>query len=176
MSLIVVGGHTRNIGKTSVAAGLIAALPRYNWTAMKITQHGHGICSAVGEPCDCAVEYDHPYAISEESAPGASDSARFLTAGARRSFWLRTAVGQLGSAAAEIRRIVESSENMSRFLLGDVDANIRMQQIFHQSVRRFWTFGCLRPSGNMSGDRAVSKANAPASVLARFPSTSSSPR
>src|SRR5207247_11476147 len=40
------------------------------------------------------------------------DSARFLAAGARRSFWLRTAVGQLGSAAAEIRRIVESSENM----------------------------------------------------------------
>ena len=111
MSLVVVGGHSRNIGKTSVAAGLIAALPHYNWTAMKITQHGHGICSAAGEPCGCAVEYDHPYAISEESAPGASDSARFLAAGARRSFWLRTAVGQLGSAAAEIRRIVESSEN-----------------------------------------------------------------
>jgi len=111
MSLVVVGGHSRNIGKTSVAAGLIAALPRYNWTAMKITQHGHGICSAVGEPCDCAVEYDHPYAISEESAPGASDSARFLAAGARRSFWLRTAVGQLGHAAAVIREIVDSSEN-----------------------------------------------------------------
>ena len=48
MSLVVVGGHSRNIGETSVAAGLIAALPRYNWTAMKITQHGHGICSAAG--------------------------------------------------------------------------------------------------------------------------------
>ena len=111
MSLVVVGGHSRNIGKTSVVAGLIGALPRYNWTAMKITQHGHGICSAVGEPCDCAVEYDHPYALSEESAPGNSDSARFLAAGARRSFWLRTAVGQLGHAAAVIREIVASSEN-----------------------------------------------------------------
>ncbi len=111
MSLVVVGGHSRNIGKTSVAAGLIAALPGYNWTAMKITQHGHGICSAAGEPCGCAVEYDHPYAISEESTPGSTDSARFLAAGARRSYWLRTAVGQLGNAAAEIRRIVESSEN-----------------------------------------------------------------
>jgi hypothetical protein len=111
MSLVVVGGHSRNIGKTSVVAGLIAALPQYNWTAMKITQHGHGICSAVGEPCDCAVEYDHPYAITEESAPGSTDSARFLAAGARRSFWLRTAVGQLGTAAEVIRGIVESSEN-----------------------------------------------------------------
>ena len=111
MSLVVVGGHTRNIGKTSVVAGLIEALPHYNWTAMKITQHGHGICSAVGEPCDCAVEYDHPYAITEESAPGSTDSARFLAAGARRAFWLRTAVGQLGYAAAVIREIVDSSEN-----------------------------------------------------------------
>jgi hypothetical protein len=111
MSLVVVGGHTRNIGKTSVVEGLLEALPQYNWTAMKITQHGHGICSAVGEPCDCAVEYDHPYAITEESAPGSTDSARFLAAGARRAFWLRTAVGQLGHAAAAIREIVDSSEN-----------------------------------------------------------------
>src|SRR6185295_12970560 len=111
MSLVVVGGHSRNIGKTSVAAGLIAALPGYNWTAMKITQHGHGICSAVGEPCDCAVEYDHPYTISEETAPGDSDSARFLAAGARRSFWLRTAVGGLGHAIGAFREILDSSEN-----------------------------------------------------------------
>jgi hypothetical protein len=111
MSMVVVGGHSRNIGKTSVAESLIAALPHYNWTAMKITQHGHGICSAVGEPCDCAVEYDHPYAISEETAPGSTDSARFLAAGARRSFWLRTAGGQLGNAVGVIRGIVESSEN-----------------------------------------------------------------
>ena len=108
--LIVVGGHSRNIGKTSVTAGLIAALPHYNWTAMKITQHGHGVCSAAGQPCDCAIEPTHPYAISEETDPGGrSDSARFLAAGARRSYWLRTAVGQLGNALPVIRRILESS-------------------------------------------------------------------
>src|ERR1700676_4077193 len=112
MSLVVVGGHSRKIGKTTVAASLIAALPQYNWTAMKITQHGHGICSAAGEPCDCAVEYDHPYAITEESTAGSTDSARFLGAGARRAYWLRTAVGQLGGAAQVIREIVESSENL----------------------------------------------------------------
>jgi hypothetical protein len=111
MSLVVVGGHSRNIGKTSVAESLIAALPHYHWTAMKITQLGHGVCSAVGEPCDCAVELDHPYALSEEIAPGSTDSARFLAAGARRSFWLRTAGGQLGNAVGAIREIVESSEN-----------------------------------------------------------------
>src|SRR6266436_1909073 len=37
MAIIVVGGHTRNIGKTSVVAGLIAALPEMHWTAFKVT-------------------------------------------------------------------------------------------------------------------------------------------
>ena len=54
MAIVVVGGHSRNIGKTSVVAGLIAALPELRWTAVKITQYGHGICSANGEACDCA--------------------------------------------------------------------------------------------------------------------------
>ncbi len=109
--LVVVGGHSRNIGKSSVVAGLIAALPEGNWTAMKITQHGHGICSEAGQACDCAIEYDHPYAVSEESAPSRTDSGRFLAAGARRSFWLRTAVGELGHALPEVNRILAASEN-----------------------------------------------------------------
>ena len=33
MAIVVVGGHTRNIGKTSVMAGLIRALPEMRWTA-----------------------------------------------------------------------------------------------------------------------------------------------
>ncbi|MBM3810662.1 MAG: hypothetical protein FJW20_03390 [Acidimicrobiia bacterium] len=109
--LVVVGGHTRNIGKTSVAAGLIAALPEARWTAMKITQHGHGICSAAGEPCDCAIEYEHPFALSQETAPSSTDSGRFLAAGAERAYWLRTPIGHLGQAMTQVRSILASSEN-----------------------------------------------------------------
>jgi hypothetical protein len=110
--LVVVGGHTRNIGKTSVVAGLIAALPDLNWTAIKITQYGHGVCSNDGEPCDCAVvDSEHPYAISEETEATSTDSGRFLAAGAKRSFWVRTATGQLGHALPELRQIIEASEN-----------------------------------------------------------------
>jgi len=32
MPVLVIGGHTRSVGKTSVVAGLIAALPGYHWT------------------------------------------------------------------------------------------------------------------------------------------------
>jgi hypothetical protein len=45
--LIVVGGLARNIGKTSVAAGLIAAIPEAHGTAPKITQIGHGVVRAM---------------------------------------------------------------------------------------------------------------------------------
>ena len=110
--LIVVGGHTRNIGKTSVVAGLIQALPQFDWTAMKITQFGHGICSASGKDCDCCLASDHPYAIAQERHPGRSDSARFLAAGARRSYWVRTAVGQLANALPAVREVCASSRNL----------------------------------------------------------------
>ena len=96
--LVVVGGHSRNIGKTSVVAGLIEALPELNWTAMKITQFGHGICSASGSACDCCLSSEHPFAIAEESKPSDTDSGRFLAAGAKRSFWVRTAMGGLANA------------------------------------------------------------------------------
>ena len=109
--LIVVGGHSRNIGKTSVAASIIRALPQARWTAVKITQHGHGICSEAGEPCSCAIEYEHPFAISEETAPGNTDSGRFLAAGAERAYWLRTPAGQLGHAIPELRRILSQAGN-----------------------------------------------------------------
>src|ERR1700753_4398927 len=88
MAIVVVGGHTRNIGKTSVVAGLIAALPEMHWTAFKITQFGHGMCSANGEPCDCETA-EHTVAVSEERAGGdrTTDSGRYLAAGGAPSFW-----------------------------------------------------------------------------------------
>jgi hypothetical protein len=111
--LIVVGGHTRNIGKTSVVAGLIAALPDFDWTALKITQYGHGVCSDEGELCECAdTNPEHPFAISEESdATSGTDTSRFLAAGARRTYWVRTAVGQLGYAVPDLRRIFATSQH-----------------------------------------------------------------
>ncbi|MGD0930230.1 MAG: hypothetical protein ABR902_06225 [Candidatus Korobacteraceae bacterium] len=111
MSLIVVGGHSRSVGKTSVVAGLIAALPEFHWTAMKITQYGHGICSANGKLCDCATD-DHSWAVSEErDRSGESDSSRFLVAGAVRSLWVRTRQGMLAEAMPRVRKELASAQN-----------------------------------------------------------------
>ena len=113
MSLVVVGGHSRNVGKTSVVAGLIAALPEYHWTALKITQFGHGVCSADGKPCDCATTDDHFKAISDErDLSGDSDTSRFLVAGAERSIWVRTRQGMLREALPDIQRRIAGAENV----------------------------------------------------------------
>jgi hypothetical protein len=111
MALIVIGGHSRNVGKTSVAAGLIAALPEYQWTAMKITQYGHGVCSRNGQSCHCATG-DHTWAISEEKdRSGDSDTSRFLIAGAASVWWVRTEQGRLAEALPAIRRRLAKAKN-----------------------------------------------------------------
>lgn len=112
MAIVVIGGHSRSVGKTSVVAGLISALPEFNWTAMKITQYGHGICSANGEPCDCVTD-DHTRAITEEhDRSGKTDTSRFLLAGAAHSIWVRTRQGMLAEAMPDIRRKILGAQNM----------------------------------------------------------------
>ena len=112
MAIVVIGGHSRSVGKTSVVAGLIAALPELRWTAFKITQYGHGICSANGSPCDCACA-DHSWAISEEKdRSGESDTSRFLVAGAVRAWWVRTEQGRLADAMPKVRQLLDQAENV----------------------------------------------------------------
>jgi len=111
VAIVVVGGQTRNIGKTSVVAGLIASLPHLEWTAFKVTQFGHGICSANGEPCDCETDA-HTVAVTEEhSRDSGTDSARFLAAGAVRSYWVRTRQGQLAEAMPRVRKELAQTKN-----------------------------------------------------------------
>jgi hypothetical protein len=112
VAIIVIGGHSRSVGKTSVVAGLISALREYDWTGVKITQYGNGICSANGEACDCATA-DHAWAISEEKdRSGESDTSRFLVAGASRSLWVRTEQGRLAEAMPALRQRIVQARNV----------------------------------------------------------------
>jgi len=107
--VIVVGGHTRSIGKTQLVCDVIAAFPQANWIAGKITQYGHGVCAQNGDNCDCAPD-EHVCAISWETrADTGTDSSRFLAAGARRSFWLRTKQGFLAEGLPLLRAALEET-------------------------------------------------------------------
>jgi len=112
MGIVIIGGHSRSVGKTSVVAGIIRALPELRWTALKVTQYGHGICSADGSPCDCASD-DHSWAVSEErDRTGESDTSRFLVAGAEKVYWVRTRQGMLAEAMPRIRQVTAPAQNV----------------------------------------------------------------
>jgi hypothetical protein len=169
MAIVVIGGHSRSVGKTSVVAGLIAALPEFNWTALKITQFGHGICSADGKPCDCDTGDDHFRALSDEKdLSGESDTSRFLVAGAKRSLWVRTRQGRLADAMPDIERKIAGAENVIlesnsviRYLRPDLYLSVldADTEDFKDSAREFLGRAdavILHQSGNVAKWKTVS--------------------
>jgi hypothetical protein len=110
MTTVVIGGHSRNIGKTSVMGELIHLLRPPEWAAVKVTQYGHGVCSLNGEPCSCDPG-EHGFILSEERVrKGRADTQRFLQRGARRSLWLRVRQGQLHRALPALMRALRREE------------------------------------------------------------------
>jgi hypothetical protein len=94
--VVVVGGHSRNVGKTSVICGIIRALPTWNWTAIKITPHAH--------------------AVRED---------RFLAAGAARSFLLEgIEMPRITQLLAESENAIIESNSILRFLEPDICAMV----------------------------------------------------
>lgn len=146
MAVIVVGGNSRNIGKTSVVAALIARLPELRWTAFKITQYGHGFCTADGKPCQCQTEDSCVSATTEHDPASGTDTSRFLAAGAARSIWVRTRIGMLAEAMPRIRQELAASENAvleSNSVLDFLDPDLYLTVLdpavpdFKDSARRF---------------------------------------
>jgi molybdopterin-guanine dinucleotide biosynthesis protein len=146
MAIVVIGGHSRNIGKTGVVCSLISAMPERRWTAIKITQCKHEAGSTNGEPCECEI-IGQAIAISEEGDPTTgTDSSRYLAAGAVRSLWVRTLQDQLAEAMPRIRDIIASEENVIiesnsilRYLKPDVYASVLDPQVsdFKASALRY---------------------------------------
>ena len=71
MAAVVIFGSGRGAGKTAVGCALIAAMPEFQWVAVKVTPHLH----------------DRQAGLREETELDSSkDTARYLRAGAMRSF------------------------------------------------------------------------------------------
>jgi hypothetical protein len=77
---IVVGGSAKGVGKTSLACGLIVAMPEQSWTAVKITSHAHE-------------ERDSIFEDKGAHTDRSGDTFRYLQAGAERSFLLTAKEG-----------------------------------------------------------------------------------
>ena len=132
MATIVVGGSGRNVGKTTLVCGLVAALPEFRWTAVKTTSHAHG----------------HAGPVWEETAAGqGSDTARFLAAGARRALLvcangedfpiaaMRTALGRDTQLIFESNRILDHLEpDVCLAVVGGDEAEVK--PVFAGFIRR----------------------------------------
>jgi hypothetical protein len=134
--LIVIGGHSRNVGKTSTAAAIIRAMPACQWAAVKISAHRHGGRQGA------------PFILSEEhSRDGGGDASRFLAAGAARSFWLRASDPNLAAATPALLQLLRLSPNMileSNRVLAHLTPDLYIPVLdyevddFKDSARRFF--------------------------------------
>jgi len=134
--LIVIGGHSRNIGKTATAAAIIRSTVDCQWVAVKISAHRHGGRDG------------RPFILTEEHRrDGCGDSSRFLAAGAARSFWLRAPDQYLGAAMPALLALRRLSPNViieSNRILAHLAPELYIQVLdyavddFKESARRFF--------------------------------------
>jgi hypothetical protein len=111
MALILVGGQTKNIGKTTLICSIIAAFRQFHWTAVKITAHLHQPegCELLSQGLGWSVWEQH-------QIEGRTDTGRFLNAGAARALLVRAEHQYLDEPCAILEQqfsalnwIVESS-------------------------------------------------------------------
>jgi len=107
MALIVIGGHARNVGKTSVGTAIVAAWPQYQWTAVKISSHWHE------EEKNAADENaGNICRIDEELLSSGTDTGRYIAAGAARAFWVRVRQGRMQKAFPQLMPVLSSSSHV----------------------------------------------------------------
>jgi hypothetical protein len=170
--VVVVGGHTRSIGKTQLICDILQAFPKTNWIAGKITQYGHGVCAQNGQDCDCAPD-EHVSAFEWEGhAESGTDSARFLAAGAQRSFWLRTKQGFLPEGLPLMRNALNRLSGVAK---DDALALILESNSLMQFLKPSLYFAVVDPAHEDFKDSARAALDRADALVLRGPMNPASP-
>jgi len=140
MAVIIVGGQTKDIGKTTLICNIITAFPDARWTAVKISNHPH-----IPRDCENLIK-EAGWSIWQQNATGDhNDTARFLRSGVARSLLLQTDNSSLEQACASLnhelalaRNVIVESASAAEFLHHDLlvillDAT---REDFKDSLRR----------------------------------------
>lgn len=99
-ALVVVGGHSRGVGKTSLIEHLLRADTGAAWVAIKISAHRH---APDGVSAPLVEEAGQPSALTQ--------TGRYLAAGARRAFLVRAPDVAMPGAAAFIESLRSRGSN-----------------------------------------------------------------
>ena len=122
MPIVVIGGSTKDIGKTALVCAVIAALNDFGWTAVKITAHRYAREDSLSRQLSEIID---PI-IREETAAGAdTDTARYLAAGARRALLItrngaQVPIDEIRTALGQDRNIIFESNRVMDVLEPDV--------------------------------------------------------
>jgi hypothetical protein len=109
VSIVVVGGPAKGVGKTALICGIIAAMPEREWTAIKVSSHAHA-----GNLLTEQVVRDPE-----------TDTGRYLLAGARRALLAEAPTGDQLALLARAgwdgaESIVFESNRIGQFLTPDL--------------------------------------------------------
>jgi hypothetical protein len=97
--IVVVGAHSRKVGKTSIVCSLLQGIPELEWSAVKISSNRRGTAGVA--------------AIEEGGgARPDCDTSRFLAAGASRAVWIRAQDAEMAGAAAVVREIAAGGRHL----------------------------------------------------------------
>lgn len=113
MKILVVGGISRKVGKTSLIEAILRAFPERQWTAVKVSSHLHDIppgcrlLARVPVMGHSAQADNSDFRLWEETAAhSATDTGRFLAAGASRSILLEADNSGLPDAVKDLLSIL----------------------------------------------------------------------
>jgi len=107
MAWIIIGGQTKNVGKTTLICNIIAAFPRVGWTAVKISSHSHipQDIKKLAEGAGWTIGQQNPNTDTH-------DTARFLRSGAVRALLVQADASSLKSACASLAHELASAQNV----------------------------------------------------------------
>lgn len=135
LAIIVVGGAAKDIGKTALTCAVIAALPEFQWTAVKITGHNY-------DPAASAIA---DRTVWEETNAGEdTDTGRYLLAGARRALLITRSGAE--PPIDEIRKSLGHDRNVifeSNRIIGAIRPDLCLALIGRRSTDRKASFDRL---------------------------------
>lgn len=112
--MLLVGSTGRNTGKTALAMAIIANFRHHGrLIGLKVsTIYDHsGTCIRGGEGCGVCTSLEGHFALTEEvETTKDKDTAKLLSAGARKVYWLRAGREHLAAGYAEFQRQIKSTD------------------------------------------------------------------